>query len=93
MDISKVNRCDMTECFYNIKNICHAQAINVGANHPTCDTFIAKSGHGGAMDMTGMVGSCKVDNCRYNKNLLCSAPGINVGHHEKHADCKTYAAR
>ncbi len=93
MQMPKVSKCDVAECFYNAKNICHAPAINVGRDHPACDTYIKDSRHGGAIDMTGSVGACKIGHCRYNKDLICSAQSINVGHHENHADCKTYTAR
>ena len=93
MDIPRISSCDMTECYFNTKKSCHAAAINVGSDHPACDTFMSGSKHGGAPDVTGMVGACKVDHCRHNSSLLCSAPSISVGHHMTHADCKTYVAR
>lgn len=91
MEMPKISMCDMGECFYNANTVCHAPAINVGSDHPACDTFMKGSMHGGAMDMTGRVGACKVDHCRHNTNYLCSAPSISVGHHQTHADCQTYA--
>lgn len=93
MNMPKVAICEVTDCYYNTRKVCHAPAINVGADHPACDTFMRGSKHGGAMDMIAMVGACKVDHCSYNSNFLCSAPNINVGLHESHADCKTYMAR
>lgn len=93
MEMPKISMCDMTECFYNTKKVCHAPAINIGSDHPLCDTFMKGGMHGGAMDMTGSVGACKVDHCRHNTSFLCSAQSIKVGHHGSHADCKTYAPR
>lgn len=90
MNISKVSSCGMKECFYNKNSLCHAPAINVGGTHPRCDTFLAGSRHGGAMDMTAMVGACKVEDCRYNTELCCEAPSIDVGPHQGHGDCRTY---
>lgn len=87
-----VKMCDVTECFFNKTKMCHAQAIQVGDDHPACDTFTPSSGHGGQAQL-GQVGACKVTQCRFNSDLSCTAPGINVGYHESHADCKTFTPR
>lgn len=84
--------CDVNECFYNREKNCHAPAINVGGDHPLCDTFVSQSGHIGRSD-TGMVGACHVRDCRYNSDMTCSAQAIQVGHHTGHADCVTFAPR
>lgn len=93
MKMPRVATCDMTECFFNIDETCHALAINVGTDHPACDTFIMGTAHGGVPKALGGVGACKVESCHHNKGFLCSAPDITVGHHGGHADCKTYMAR
>ncbi|MEJ2192389.1 MAG: DUF1540 domain-containing protein [Nitrospirota bacterium] len=92
----KVVDCDMSDCTYNDKNLCHAMAINVepGSPCPLCHTFMKQAGKSGVVDMTGLVGACKVADCTFNDALECSAPeGIHVGKHEAHPDCKTFAAR
>ena len=37
----KVERCRVTECCYNLSEMCHALAITVGGDgdHPACDTY------------------------------------------------------
>ncbi len=48
-----VSKCQVEQCFYNIDQLCHAPAINVGGEmHPACDTssgapsiFIARRPH------------------------------------------------
>lgn len=40
-----VTRCDVENCFYTRGLLqCHASAINVGGDHPGCDTFIPQAG-------------------------------------------------
>jgi hypothetical protein len=87
-----VSRCDVMNCFYNRDKNCHAPAINVGGEHPSCDTFIPKANHIGRQP-TGMVGACHVGQCEYNRDLTCSAAGIVVGYHADHADCDTFEAK
>lgn len=87
-----VSRCDVTRCFYNRGNGCHAPAINVGSDHPACDAFIADAKHIARPDV-GLVGACHVDDCRYNKDRVCSANGIIVAEHSGHADCTTFTKR
>jgi len=92
MGIPKVSSCVMDECFFNTAQKCHAPAINVGGNSPECDTFIADSRHGGAMDSTAMVGACKVSKCSFNRDFCCGAASIRVGPHGHRGDCLTYSA-
>ncbi|HEY3377420.1 MAG TPA: DUF1540 domain-containing protein [Armatimonadota bacterium] len=87
--IPPVNRCDVENCFYNTDLHCHAPAINVGGDHPNCDTFIAKGTHIPRNEMS-IVGACHVDQCRWNADLTCHASGIVVQHHTDHADCGTF---
>jgi len=93
MNIPRVSSCDMEDCFFNKGQTCHAPAINVGGDHPLCDTFINNSRHGGDMDRAAMVGACKVSNCTHNTELCCGAPTIRVGPHRSHGDCQTFEAR
>ncbi|HOF87749.1 MAG TPA: DUF1540 domain-containing protein [Armatimonadota bacterium] len=87
-----VTKCDVEECFYNRQTMCHAPAINVGGEHPNCDTFIPKGEHI-MRSNTAMVGACHVDQCEYNQELTCHAAGIVVTHHLQHADCDTFEPR
>jgi hypothetical protein len=84
-----VTQCQVDECFYNREMMCHAPAINVGGEHPNCDTFIPKGTHIMRSE-TSMVGACHVDQCRFNQELTCRAAGIVVAHHLNHADCETF---
>jgi hypothetical protein len=84
-----VMRCEVDKCFYNRELQCHAPAINVGGEHPNCDTFIPQMTHINRME-TSNVGACHVNQCKYNKDLTCSAAGIVVAHHADHADCDTF---
>lgn len=89
MEMPEINQCNVNECFYNMDNECHANAILVGSSCPRCDTFIAEGDHAEPAD-TGRVGACHEADCVFNEELSCQAPGINVGHHAEHADCLTY---
>ncbi|MHB0913395.1 MAG: DUF1540 domain-containing protein [Armatimonadota bacterium] len=88
----EVSRCSVRECYYNENNLCHANAIQVGSEHPVCDTFISAGQHG-APSYIGRVGACHVSNCEYNRDLSCIADGIDVGKHSEHADCLTFEPR
>jgi len=84
-----VSRCDVDKCFYNRDQQCHAPAINVGGEHPNCDTFIPQGKHIARQEGSA-VGACHVDECKYNADLTCHAAGIVVGYHAEHADCDTF---
>lgn len=89
MMMPPVTQCEVANCFYNRNMACHAPAINVGGDHPSCDTFITNNSHIPG-DQHSMVGACHVAQCRFNQELTCHANGILVGLHESHADCKTF---
>jgi hypothetical protein len=94
MDMSKVERCRVTECCYNRDEMCRALAITVGGggDHPACDTYCDYGIKGGEASMAE-VGACKVNDCRYNQNLECKASGIVVGPAQDEADCLTFEGR
>lgn len=92
MQMPEVKRCTVDECYYNQNQMCHANAIQVGSDHPECDTFIRLGDHGNPADM-GKVGACHVTQCEYNSSLSCTANGIEVGRHAEHADCVTFEPR
>lgn len=92
MMMPEVKRCDVSECFYNTEHMCHANAILVGSDHPSCDTFVSPGSHAVPAEI-GAVGTCHVSDCEYNADLSCHANGIDVGYHAEHADCMTYERR
>lgn len=93
MRVPQVRTCEVTECSYNSDQHCHAVAIQVGQEHPRCDTYTPLGSRSGAMDQIANVGACKVSHCSFNNLLLCAAPDINVAHHSGHADCVTFRPR
>ncbi len=90
--IAKVERCEISQCAYNLNNQCHALAITVGgdASHPQCDTFFGSSEKGGLKSKVARVGACKVSACMFNKSLECSSPDIMVGYKQDEVDCLTF---
>lgn len=93
--IPLVRLCEMDDCGFNEKKMCHAAAIQVGdqvspatapphaaLQDPRCDTYTVRPGaHMGANDLQALVGSCKVDSCSYNADFRCTAEAIIVSHH------------
>ncbi len=91
MGMSKIARCDATDCSYNMNSKCHTMAITVGNSECAfCDTYTKISEKGGAGDVIGGVGACRESDCKHNKSLECNAGSIDVGLHAGHADCVTY---
>ena len=89
-----ISSCEVTTCFYNADQACHAPAINVGSDHPECDAFLADgTGRHIARKDQGMVGACHISDCRFNDDLTCAASSIVVLGHRGHADCGTYQHR
>jgi hypothetical protein len=84
-----VKKCTVTQCYYNQQELCHANAIQVGSDHPMCDTYVQSNQHGLPADK-GRVGACHVSQCEYNRSMSCVANGIEVGLHAEHADCITF---
>lgn len=80
--------CLAEDCSWNCRDECCAPAVEIGDEHPSCDTFTT-----GAVipanDMAG-VQDCKVSDCHFNHMMACGAKGITLGQHQDHADCMTY---
>ena len=94
MEMSKVTKCQVNDCAYNMNNICHAMAITIGDTmHPRCDTFCPSMTKGGDYSCTAGVGACKVSACLYNTALECQAPEISVGYMQDEPDCLTFESR
>lgn len=81
--------CTVTDCSYNQAEECHADQIQVGGDHPTCDTF-TNSGVVETSRAEGDVGSCDMTQCHFNSDSDCDAAGVTVSWHEQHADCMTF---
>lgn len=82
-------RCEMSDCFFNRDDMCHAPAIHIGSDHPNCDTYVHRPSHTERAE-TGLVGACHIDHCRYNTDDTCLANRIVVAHHIDHGDCETF---
>jgi hypothetical protein len=94
MKVAQVQKCDVTDCAYNIDNACHTPAITIGdAAMPRCDTFCQSAMHGGDVGCMAGVGACKVERCAYNESLECQASGISVGYQSDEPMCMTFKAR
>ena len=91
MEMSKVSKCDVTDCAYNMNDACHAMAITIGDTvTPRCDTFCQSTIAGGDAGCFASVGACKVFGCTYNRHLECQAPEICVGYKGTEPDCLTF---
>lgn len=91
MEMSKVMKCSVNDCAYNMDNCCHALAITIGDSmQPRCDTFCRSAMKGGDASSMAVVGACKVSECQYNTSLECQAPGISIGYSEQEPDCLTF---
>lgn len=80
--------CAVTQCSYNDAEECCAPDIQVGDDHPMCDTFTTS-----AVQKTreeSAVARCMVTDCNFNQGQDCHARGITVGTHSGHADCVTF---
>jgi hypothetical protein len=83
-----VMTCLAERCSWNCMDECCAPKIEIGADHPACDTFTTGSVH--PMDVNAEVEDCKVTDCHFNNAMACSAAGITLSTHSGHADCMTY---
>ena len=81
--------CTVTDCSYNQSLECCAPQIQVGDDHPTCDTYTTQP-NVQLIDHESIVGTCKVMECTFNDSQMCHARGITVNTHAQHADCATF---
>jgi len=92
--MSKVIKCEIADCSYNVDNCCCTMAITIGNSmSPKCDTFCQSAMKGGQADCRAGVGSCKTSSCMYNSNLECCAPGVCIGYKDQEPDCLTFQAK
>ena len=91
MEMSRVTKCKVDDCAYNMNNCCHTIAITIGNSmSPICDTFCQSVMKGGEVSYIAGVGSCKSFSCVYNNNFECGATGISIGYKEQESDCFTF---
>lgn len=81
--------CTAADCAYNKDIECYAPQIQVGDDHPRCDTYEKGSGRE-ATSQEGFVAMCGVALCHFNASQKCQARGITVDMHSHHADCATF---
>ncbi len=94
MEMSRVAKCEVNDCAYNLDNVCHAMAITIGDGmHARCDTFCHSMVKAGDAGCVAGVGACKVSSCTYNTDLECRSPEIFVGYMEEEPDCLTFQSR
>ena len=79
--------CIKIDCDYNVDDCCYAGGIEVGDEHPQCDTYT--TGSATPTEQMANVSTCHVTDCFFNKQEDCCAAGITVGEHSGHADCLT----
>lgn len=80
--------CKVEDCSYNQHDCCYAPQIEVGDDHPMCDTY-TRGQAGNLSSSMAMVGVCHVADCSFNQSEQCNAAGITVAFHQQHADCFT----
>ncbi len=85
---SHVLTCLAEDCSYNCRDECCAPPVEVGSDHPRCDTFTTGEVSIGMGEPAVM--DCKVTDCHYNSQMACDAPGVTMIGHSGHADCGTY---
>ena len=91
LEMPVIERCDATECTYNLNTACHAKAITVGDGiTPGCDTFMHGSRHVKDGSLRGGVGACKVSGCKHNIDYECGAEQIQVSNRGNNVFCMTY---
>jgi len=93
MKMSKVVKCEVDNCAYNMDNCCRTMAITIGDSmRPRCDTFCQSTMKGGDTSQMAGVGACKVSACMYNIDLECQSPEVNVGYSGDEPNCLTFEA-
>lgn len=80
--------CLAEDCSFNCRDECCAPVIEVGEDHPKCDTFT--TGEVAIADSAATVQDCKVMDCHFNQSMECTAAGVTLSTHSSHADCMTY---
>lgn len=92
MEMTKIMKCNMSSCAYNMDDMCHTMGINVGA-HAECNTYNHGSSKGGFPEIQAGVGACFASDCMFNDHLECKVTNVSVASHDRHADCETFQSR
>jgi hypothetical protein len=89
---ARVEKCEISQCAYNLDNQCHAIAITIGgdAAHHSCDTFCGPMKKGREKNKIAGVSACKVASSMFNKRLECNSPDIMVSYNRDEIDCLTF---
>ncbi len=92
MAMSKITKCEMASCDYNIDNTCHATAITIGdGERPACSTFCRFMTKNKREDLGAAgVGACRVSSCIYNSYMRCQAADISIGCTQNRPQCAMY---
>lgn len=80
--------CLAETCSYNCRDECCAPRVEIGDEHPQCDTYT--TGAVEIMDGEPSIMDCKVVRCHYNDQMQCHASGITLATHQGHGDCVTF---
>jgi len=86
--MAHVMTCLAEECSWNCGDQCCAPSIEVGEDHPRCDTYTTAPAK--TTDVMAEVQDCKVSDCHFNHSMMCGAAGITLSTHSGHADCLTF---
>lgn len=83
-----VMTCMAENCSWNTNEECCAPSIEVGSDHPRCDTFTTAPVD--PKNRMAPVQDCRITDCHFNSDMACGAAGITLDTHSDHADCLTY---
>ena len=85
---SHVLKCPAEKCSYNCRDVCCAPSVEIGGDHPACDTFTTGSVRVRHADAS--VRDCRLQECHFNSLEMCTAAGVTMVVHSDHADCATF---
>ena len=92
-EMPEVLKCEVSDCVYNQRNMCHARGITVGDGLAhLCDTHFLGGKHTRRNDLAG-VGACRAMTCKHNDDFECQADGVSIGLCSGHAECLTFDAK
>ena len=80
--------CSAQDCSYNDDRCCCAPMIEVGSDHPMCDTYTRDSVERSSIEPE--ISRCSIQDCSFNSSQSCHAPAVTVMSHADHADCGTF---
>ncbi len=80
--------CSAADCSYNDDRCCSAPAIEVGSDHPMCDTYTTAPVQRAAIEPA--ISDCSIGECAFNTAHACHAAAVTMMPHAGHADCGTF---